>query len=583
MEEDWTEKYRPRSLKDVLGNNKATTTLYNWARAWEHGTPQKRAVILSGSPGIGKTSTALALARDMEWGVIELNASDVRNAENIRNIATRGALFETFTDTGEFISARDGGRKLIILDEADNLYERIKSSDKPSGKNGAEAKDYSDRGGKSAILQTIKQTHQPMILIVNDLYALTKNTTLKRICELIKFQKVRASTMEKALIRIIRSEGVEVEREALQHIVNRADGDMRAAINDLQALSLLEGRITEERAADMGFRDNRITIYDALSKIFKGEDTDVRKVAWDLDETPDTLLSWLDENLPHAYTDPLDIMNGYEALSRADVYLGRVRKRQYYRLWAYANDMMTAGVALARSREYRHYTRYQFPSWIMKMSRTKGMRKSRKELSGKIAKWCHTSIKDARMELLPVVQTLFRASEKDDFHFGIAMTEKLGLTNEDIAFLLGTVVEDERIAHIMDESIAWHGMRTGYYPSQMKTKKSTETGLEIKRLRTKKKKTEKKRQVEIEKGDQDGVGEIKDRGAEQELKTSSGDVGSKEAMVEKKDGGKAEEGKEETVEIEEKDRKAEEGSGEPDEVKEEVSKKKEPGPERPWF
>ena len=76
MEQDWTEKYRPTSLSDVLGNAKAVNTLLRWARDWEHGPPAKPALILAGSPGIGKTSTALALASEMGWGVIELNASD---------------------------------------------------------------------------------------------------------------------------------------------------------------------------------------------------------------------------------------------------------------------------------------------------------------------------------------------------------------------------------------------------------------------------------------------------------------------------------------------------------------------------
>jgi len=61
--EDWTEKYRPESLDEIVGNERAVTELKRWADAWNHGNPKKRAVILSGGPGTGKTSSALALAK----------------------------------------------------------------------------------------------------------------------------------------------------------------------------------------------------------------------------------------------------------------------------------------------------------------------------------------------------------------------------------------------------------------------------------------------------------------------------------------------------------------------------------------
>lgn len=487
MDQDWTEKYRPTTLSQVLGNTKAVNTLIRWASEWEYGNPGKRAVILAGPPGIGKTSTALALASDMGWGVVELNASDVRSGEKIRSIATRGALFDTFTDGGEFIRASEGGRKLIILDEADNLYERL-SNDQGRDSRGT---DFSDRGGKTAIVETIKKTMQPIILIVNDLYTLTKNSTLKTMCEIIKYRRILAPSIEKALIRIIRNEGIEVEREALEVIVNRSAGDLRAAINDLQALSRMGTRITGEMAGQAGFRDNVITLQEALEKIFKGTTTEVRKAAWDLDETPDSLLTWLDENLPYEYKDPEDLKAGYDALSRADVFLGRVRKRQYYRLWAYANDTMTAGVALAKKRPYDHHYRYRFPGWILKMSRTRGMRNRRKALGAKIGSMCHTSIKDARIELLPIVQTLFRQSEHSDFDFAVSMTNRLSLEPEEIAFLLGTLADDQRVTDIQERAIEHHRQATGFFPSRLGTKKADLAGLDVKKKKGKKVKKEK--------------------------------------------------------------------------------------------
>jgi len=90
--DDWTEKYRPKSLGDIVGNKSAILEIIKWADKWNKEIPKKRAIILAGNPGIGKTSCALALAKDYGWSVIELNTSDVRNATKIKNVATAGAL-----------------------------------------------------------------------------------------------------------------------------------------------------------------------------------------------------------------------------------------------------------------------------------------------------------------------------------------------------------------------------------------------------------------------------------------------------------------------------------------------------------
>src|SRR5438132_12775939 len=98
----WAEKYRPKTLDEVVGNPTAIAELRKWAAAWDKGRPDKRAVVLQGDPGIGKTSAALARANAMWRCVVPMNASESHNAAASHKAATRGPLRQTLTDNAQF-------------------------------------------------------------------------------------------------------------------------------------------------------------------------------------------------------------------------------------------------------------------------------------------------------------------------------------------------------------------------------------------------------------------------------------------------------------------------------------------------
>ncbi|MEK6987565.1 MAG: replication factor C large subunit [Candidatus Thermoplasmatota archaeon] len=427
----WTEKHRPKTLDEVVGNPTAIAELRRWAQGWARGHPDKRAVILQGDPGVGKTSAALALANEMGWPVTEMNASDSRNAGAIQKVANRGSVLQTFSPTGEFLRTDQGGRKLIVLDEADNVFGR------------------EDQGGITAIVSMIQETKQPVVLIVNDYYALTRrSSSLRRLCRTIRFKAINRVTMKNLLRTICAQENVAVTDEVLDFIVERSEGDLRSALNDLESIAIGKQSLDGDATRSVGYRDRKRTIFTALEEIFRSGDAKRAKQAVaELDESPEDLILWVDHNVPYEYVDKGDQLRAFESLSRADIYLGRVKRRQDYGLWSYASEMMSQGVAMARQGRPRG-GQLEFPQFLMSMSRSRGARMARNSLAKKLGRYLHTSSNLVLNDVLPTVRALFRGDED----LRVQLTAELGLEEKELAFLLDESEDSHAVKHLLERA-----------------------------------------------------------------------------------------------------------------------------------
>ncbi len=376
--------------------------MMEWAEKWKSGKPQKPALLLYGPPGTGKSSAATALAGELGWDLIELNASDKRTLKEINRIAGSAATTGTLTGAG--------GKRLIVLDEADNVH-------------GA-----ADRGGHSAIAKLLGQTLNPIVLIANDRYKIPGGTRQK--CLELNFRRLTKRSIASALDRICEAERVKADPKALEAIAELAGNDLRSAINDLQALAT--GR-KELRAEDVvsSKRDRELNIFQAIDELLRAKTCqDARQVLWDLDRSPDDAIGWIDENIPRMLTEPADLAHVYEMLSRADIFLGRVRRRRVYGMWKYAADLMGAGVAMSHEGKLK-YSRIQPPSSGMMYRWTGRKRKLRDGVAGKIAENCHTSKREARKHYLPYLAVIF----KNDEQSAGRITEQLELEPDEVGFL----------------------------------------------------------------------------------------------------------------------------------------------------
>ena len=430
MQEEWTEKYRPKSLSDVVGNEAAARAMKRWAESWSRGTPRIKALVLRGEPGVGKTSSALALARDFDWDVVEMNASDHRNADSIRRVAGLGAISQTFTLDGEFLSTTHGKRKLIVIDEADNLFGR------------------EDYGGAKAIVETIKDSGQPVILIVNDYYELTrKASALKSLSDSVIFRRLDKRAIIAVLARIAQVENVSIDTVPLEKIADNAGGDLRAAVNDLQML--VEGRtdVVSEDTSVLAERNQNRELADSLRAMYSATTAkEAQDATLGLDKLPDELEKWIEESIPNEMSDPRDLADAFDALSRANIYLRRSRRLQHYGMWSYARTLMTGGVALSRRHGQRpRVGEYRFPSHFIVMSRAKGAMAARESLRTKLSPQFHTSGKRFNESVLPALVTLARREKS----ILVSLASDAELDDGDVAYLLGREPGSSEVEAVM--------------------------------------------------------------------------------------------------------------------------------------
>jgi replication factor C large subunit len=377
---DWTEVYRPRHLQDIVGNSGAVRQMYEWARNWSR---QSKPLVLYGKPGIGKTSSAYALANDMNWEVVELNASDQRTKPALERIA--GSSSTTASLSG-------AARKLILLDEADNLHGQA------------------DRGGARAIVEIIASSRQPIILIANDYYGLSKD--LKSVTEPVQFRALQARSIAPRLRQICAAEGVKCDQVVVEEIAERSGGDMRAAVNMLYAAAIGKDRLTDGDVVSSE-KDERSSIFELVGAAFKGKrDADLLRMAVEVEDTPDTVEQWLEGNLHHM-PDFSSRAAGYQYISRADEYIGRTYRRQYYTLWRYASAVMLLGVAEAAGGHGIH-GRIQPPSRWQKMGASKRQNAIRAGLLRRLSEMIHIPQNSLREEFFAPLRLLV---ERDPARF----------------------------------------------------------------------------------------------------------------------------------------------------------------------
>ncbi len=410
----WVEKYRPKRVSEVIGNKEAIEAFLNWMTSWEKGKPSKKAAFLYGPAGVGKTSLVIAYATEKGYDLVEVNASDWRTAEKVRMIVGSACEFATL----------DGMRKRIILvDEVDGIA------------------GHEDTGGIPAIKEAIEKTKVPIVLVANDPWD-QRLATIREMCEMIEFKHVHKQLIISHLRKICILEKLECSDGVLKAIAERSNGDVRSAINDLQALAMVGPKINGSTLVALGYRDRVKEIFSALVQVFHAKTI---KEAWasteNIDVDIDTFFDWVLDNVPQQLTDPEDLERAMDFLARADLYFTKIKKMQRWNLLRYAVPIMTGGIAISKKKTSKGFVKFSFPQRIKMLQATKHERELRNGIASKIASKCRMSSYKANIEMLPFLSFI----SKKDGNVAKALARFFELSGSELSYLSGKPEEIEEV------------------------------------------------------------------------------------------------------------------------------------------
>ncbi|CAJ2654799.1 unnamed protein product [Trifolium pratense] len=280
----WTEKHRPKNAKDIIGNQSLVSQLRNWLKGWheqfsntggnEKGNKQndpnfKKAVLLSGTPGIGKTTSAKLVCQELGFEAMEVNASDSRGKADSK--IEKGISGSNANSIKEFVDNKTlefgdkdrskQSKTVLIMDEVDGMS-------------------AGDRGGVADLIASIKISKIPIICICNDRYS-QKLKSLVNYCLLLSYRKPTKQQMAKKFMEVAKAEGLQVNQIALEELAERVNGDMRMALNQLQYMGLTMSVINYDDIRQRlltNAKDEDISPFTAVDKLFG---FNAGKMKWD--------------------------------------------------------------------------------------------------------------------------------------------------------------------------------------------------------------------------------------------------------------------------------------------------------------
>jgi len=312
----WSDKHRPQSISDMIGNEEARTVFVEWFAKWKKGT---KPILLVGPPGIGKTTIANLSGKQFGYDMISLNASDVRS---------KSRIFEVLNPVLGNISVL--GSPMIFVDEVDGIHGRA------------------DFGGAEALIKILKEPTVPIVLAANSDTS-TKMKSIKKTTKTIYFRPLPPRLLRLHLENILKMEGEKLSPGSLIKIIADSRGDIRSMINSAQALV---GGFNPQTEKSFEILD----VESGVNAFFKANSLDeARSVIYSMSIDPREKINAFYSSIITSNLSQQDIARMLEVISEADMLYGKIFKTQEWRLLRYLDEILLGLYQKGTSVRYSQY------------------------------------------------------------------------------------------------------------------------------------------------------------------------------------------------------------------------------------
>ena len=316
----WSEKYRPTNILDLIGNEEARKSFVEWFAKWKKGV---KPLLLVGPPGIGKTTLANLSSKHFGYDLISLNASDVRNKNNIQEI------LQPVLDNQSVL-----GLPMIFIDEVDGIHGR------------------SDYGGVEALINILKESTVPIILAANN-HSTDKMKKIKKSVTIIELRPLSPRLLLLHMNRILQKESAKINPGKLIKLITDSNGDIRSMINSAQAL------VTGfEPPTEKSFES--LDVEEGINAFYKAQSIDeARSVLYSMHIDPREKINAFYSSVITSKLSPVDLEKFLSIISEADILYGRIMKTQQWRLLRYLDSIL---LGLYKNNSAVRYSKYNL-SW----------------------------------------------------------------------------------------------------------------------------------------------------------------------------------------------------------------------------